>query len=80
MILDKIVIDSSIVIKWFIAQDYSLEANKILDAYKSPQLTLIAPDLIYAEVGNILWKIQRFQGLNNQDAEMILDLLYQMRF
>ncbi|WP_353929597.1 type II toxin-antitoxin system VapC family toxin [Okeanomitos corallinicola TIOX110] len=80
MILDKIVIDSSVVIKWFITQDYSLEANKILDAYKSQKLNLIAPDLIYAEVGNVLWKIQRFQGLNNQDAEIILDLLYQMQF
>ncbi|MFM6010237.1 MAG: hypothetical protein ACKPJH_05550 [Dolichospermum sp.] len=41
MILDKIVIDSSIAIKWFISQDYSLEANKILDAYESQQLTLL---------------------------------------
>jgi predicted nucleic acid-binding protein len=78
MITDKIVIDSSVAIKWFIAQDYSLEANKILDAYQAQQITLIAPDLIYAEIGNIVWKIQRFQGLTNQEAEMILDLFQQI--
>ena len=76
---DKVVIDSSVAIKWFIAQDYSLEANKILDAYQSQQITLIAPDLIYAEIGNIVWKIQRFQGLTHQDAEMIIDLFQQIQ-
>ena len=79
MITDKVVIDSSVAIKWFIAQDYSLEANKILDAYQSQQITLIAPDLIYAEIGNIVWKIQRFQGLTNHEAEMILDLFQQIQ-
>lgn len=79
MITDQIVIDSSVAIKWFIAQDYSLEANKILDAYQAQQITLIAPDLIYAEIGNIVWKIQRFQGLTNHEAEMILDLFQQIQ-
>lgn len=79
MITDKIVIDSSVAIKWFIAQDYSLEANKILDAYQSQQITLIAPDLIDAEIGNIVWKVQRFQSLTNHEAEMILDLFQQIQ-
>lgn len=35
---------------------------------------MIAPDLIYAEIGNIIWKIQRFQSLNYEDAQNILDL------
>lgn len=77
--MDKIVVDSSIVIKWFIVQNYSLEANKILDAYKSEKLTLIAPDLIYAEFGNIIWKIQRFHGLEAQDAQMILGLFQEIQ-
>ena len=58
---------------------HTLEANKILDAYQSQQITLIAPDLIYAEIGNIVWKIQRFQNLTNQEAEMILDLFQQIQ-
>ncbi|MGI0480369.1 type II toxin-antitoxin system VapC family toxin [Geminocystis sp. CENA526] len=70
----KIVVDSSVAIKWFISQNYSFEANQILETYKTNKLSLIAPDLIYAEMGNIIWKIQRFQGLNQEDAENILNV------
>lgn len=51
---NKIVIDSSVTIKWFISQNYSIEANQILYAYQANKLALIAPDLIYAEMGNIV--------------------------
>lgn len=71
---NKLVVDSSVVIKWFIPQNYSQEANQILSAYETNKLTLIAPDLIYAEMGNIIWKIQRFQSLNDKDAQNILNL------
>ncbi len=76
---NKIVIDSSVAIKWFIPQNYSFEANKILYAYETNQLILIAPDLIYAEIGNIVWKIQRFQGLNQEYAQNIIDLFQKIQ-
>jgi predicted nucleic acid-binding protein len=53
-----IVIDSSVVIKWFDAEPYAAEAERILVAYEQGTLTLLAPDLLLAEVGNILWKKQ----------------------
>lgn len=53
-----IVIDSSVVIKWFDAEPYTAEAERILLAYEQGTLTLLAPDLLLAEVGNILWKKQ----------------------
>jgi predicted nucleic acid-binding protein len=80
IVMDKIVIDSSVAIKWFIPQNYSLEANKILNSYQQDQVILLAPDLIYSEMGNIVWKMERFQGLENQDAQVILDLFEQMQF
>lgn len=76
---NKIVIDSSVAIKWFIPQNYSIEANQILYAYQANKLALIAPDLIYAEMGNIVWKIQRFQGLNQKDAQNIINLFQKMQ-
>lgn len=76
---NKIVVDSSVAIKWFIPQNYSFEANKILSAYEANKLTLIAPDLIYAEIGNIVWKIQRFQGLNQEYAQNIIDLFQKIQ-
>ncbi len=78
--MDKIVVDSSVVIKWFIPQDYSSEANKILNLYQQSQVILLAPDLIYAEIGNIIWKMGRFQGLESVDAQAILDLFEQIQF
>lgn len=39
----------------------------------------IAPDLIYAEMGNIVGKIQRFQHLNYEDAQNIIDLFQKIQ-
>lgn len=73
--MDKIVIDSSVVIKWFIVEPNSTEAHKILSAYQAHTVTLLAPDLLYAELGNIIWKKQLYQGLDQADAQAILKTL-----
>ena len=70
--MERIVVDSGIIIKWFVAEPQSTEARRILRAYRAGTLTLLAPDLIYAEVGNIVWKKQRFQGLPVSTAARIL--------
>ena len=70
--LDKVVVDSSVAIKWFVVEPYSVEAHSILEEYQAGTLTLLAPDLLYAEVGNIVWKKHRFQGLAAEDAEEVL--------
>jgi predicted nucleic acid-binding protein len=62
-----------VVIKWLVAESYSAEARRILNDYQAGTLTLLAPDLINAEVGNIVWKKHRFQGLAEADAQLILD-------
>jgi predicted nucleic acid-binding protein len=61
--MDKIVVDSSVAIKWFVVEPFSTEAHRILDEYQTGTLTLLAPDLLYAEVGNVVWKKHRFLGL-----------------
>jgi predicted nucleic acid-binding protein len=70
--MPQLVIDSSVAIKWFVPEPYSLEARRILDGYRRGNLSFLAPDLIYAEVGNIIWKKQQFQGLAAADAQQIL--------
>ena len=70
--MDKIVVDSSVVIKWFVTEPLSEEARRVLEGYQSGALTLIAPDLLAAEIGNIVWKKFRLQGLAKQDAEQII--------
>ena len=48
----KWVVDASVAAKWFVPEADSALADALLDD------DLLAPDLLFAEVGNILWKKQ----------------------
>ena len=69
----NVVVDSSVAIKWFVVEPYSDEARTILNGYKSGEINLLAPDLMSAEVGNIVWKKHRLQNLDVEDAQAIID-------
>jgi predicted nucleic acid-binding protein len=69
----NLVVDASVVIKWFVSEPLSVEARRILDDYQAGSLSFVAPDLINAEVGNIVWKKQTFQGLGADDAKAVID-------
>jgi predicted nucleic acid-binding protein len=71
--LQDLVVDSSVVIKWIVPQAYSEKAEEVLVAYQAGELKLLAPDLLNAEVGNILWKYHRFQGLTKSDVQEALE-------
>jgi predicted nucleic acid-binding protein len=68
----NLVVDSSVVIKWFVVEPFSAQARHILNDYQTGSVSFIAPDLIYAEVANIVWKKQFFQGLAAHDARDIM--------
>jgi hypothetical protein len=70
--MDKIVIDSGVAVKWYIPESYSVQAVQIMNDYQAGRLELLAPDLIYAEIGNVAWKKQRFQGLTASAARAIV--------
>jgi len=61
-----------------VAKPLSQEARRVLDGYQSGALTLIAPDLLAAEIGNIVWKKYRLQGLAKADAEQIIDAFQEL--
>jgi len=71
--MPKLVVDASVVIKWFVPEPLSIEARQILDGYRAGALDLIAPDLLNAELANIVWKKQTFQGLGGDDARSVID-------
>jgi len=71
--MTKLVVDASVVIKWFLPEPLSVEARAILDEYQAGTVSLAAPDLINAEVGNIVWKKQRFQGLGEDDSNAVIE-------
>jgi len=55
-----------------VTEPFSGEARRVLEGYASGALALIAPDLLAAEIGNIVWKKVRLQGLAKADAEKII--------
>lgn len=71
--LTKLVIDSSVVIKWFVPEPNSMRARTILTQYQNGQVALIAPDSITAEVANVLWRKHSTQHLSPADGQVILD-------
>ena len=73
-------VDSSVAVKWFVVEQYSTEARRILDGYQSSTLSFLAPDLINAEFGNIAWKKHLFQGLDAADAQAIIDSFRTLQF
>ena len=78
--MEKIIIDSSVAVKWFVIETDSLPAKEILLEYKQRLWEFLAPDLIYAEYGNIIWKKQFFQGFDAVDAAFALEGFRQIPF
>jgi predicted nucleic acid-binding protein len=78
--MTKLVVDSSVAVKWFVNEPYSTEANRILNDYQAGIIDFLAPDLIYSEFGNIIWKKQVFQGLDATDAQAILASFLKITF
>ncbi len=67
--MDQVVVHSSISVKWYVSEVYTTEARAIFGEYQAGAFNLLAPNLIYAEFGNIIWKKHVFQGLPKPEAE-----------
>ena len=76
----NLVVDASVVIKWFIPEPYSTEARVILEDYQLGAVSLLAPDLMNAEFGNVVWKKHLFQGLGATDAQTVIEEFRKLRF
>lgn len=50
--MSRLVVDSSVAIKWFVSEDDSEDALKLRDRHQ-----LVAPDLLVAECVNAFWKM-----------------------
>ena len=79
MMID-LVVDSSVVVKWFVPEPHTPEALRVLAGYQNGQLSLLTPELIYAEFGNIIWKKQIAQGLDAVTAEETIEKFLRLNF
>jgi predicted nucleic acid-binding protein len=60
----RVVVDASVAVKWFLPEEFSMTARMLLAA----DYQLLAPDLLWAELGNVLWKRQRRGELGQRTA------------
>lgn len=72
--MSAIVLDASVLIKLYLNEEGSRRA---VNAAKKAE-TLLAPDLLWSEAGNILWKYVRRDELAADAAEAILRDMLQM--
>jgi predicted nucleic acid-binding protein len=70
--MDDLVIDSGVAVKWYVLEQNSAEARRVFAEYRNGKWALLAPDFVYAEFSNILWKRQAFQNFDPLDAANIV--------
>lgn len=66
------VVDASVAAKWVLpaaGEDLRNQANLLLERYVGRELHLLAPDLIRAEIGNVLWKAVHRNRISPANAE-----------
>jgi predicted nucleic acid-binding protein len=66
--LKRIVVDASVCLKWFVSEVYEKYALRLLTGSGE----LYAPDLIYAEIGNVLWKKWKRGEIETEDIYALI--------
>ena len=71
----NLVMDASVLVKFFIPEILSEMAEELSVRVAKGDLRLVAPDLIFPEVGNILWKKHRRKELTQAEVRNIVDAI-----
>lgn len=71
----NLVIDASVVIKFYVPEILSDKAVEALSRVTDGELVLYAPDLVYPETGNILWKKQRRRELTSEEVDEVANAI-----
>lgn len=66
--MSRWVVDASVAIKWYLPEVHSENALRLLDDERE----LLVPDLVWSEVGNILWKKWQKAQLTVEQPSAIL--------
>lgn len=74
--MNRFVVDASVAIKWYLPEDYSEDAERLLN----PEIELIVPELLFSEISNIVWKQVTRENYSRQKAATILDALEAVPF
>ncbi len=64
---DEVVLDTSVIVKWFTQEENSDKALVYLKAFQNDEITIIVPSLLFYELGNTFIK-------KNGSADMAADI------
>lgn len=67
-----VVVDTSVAVKWFFDEPYSTQALTLLDTFREGTVRPLAPDLIYPEFANAVWKRVGRDRLSPEDGTAII--------
>ena len=65
---EKVVVDASIVVKWYLEEEFSSQAIELRDAFGTGKVTILAPSLLYCEALNAL----RYSGVYREEELMLV--------
>jgi predicted nucleic acid-binding protein len=74
----RFVIDASVAVKWlplFGNEPFVSQAKRILDRRSAGEITVVVPDLFWAEVASVLWKAARRGTCDPDEAWVALATL-----
>lgn len=69
--MSRYVVDASVATKWFVPEIHTPAALRLLHEPHE----LLAPDLLFPEIGNTLWKKIRLGELDRDEARQVLRAL-----
>jgi predicted nucleic acid-binding protein len=69
--MNRVVVDASVVAKWYLPEIFSREASFLLE----DTFQLFAPDLLFSEIGNLLWKRVNRKEISQKEGHKILSAL-----
>ncbi|MDQ3129393.1 MAG: type II toxin-antitoxin system VapC family toxin [Acidobacteriota bacterium] len=78
--MKNLVVDSGITVKWFVEEDDSDTAQLIYNQYENGTISLLAPGLIHAEFGNVIWKKLIFQGVSKEETDFAIQNFQNISF
>ncbi len=76
--MNRFVIDASVAVKWlplFGNEPFVSQARGYLDRRSAGEITMVVPDLFWAEVSSVLWKATRRGTCDPDEASMALSTL-----
>jgi hypothetical protein len=72
------VLDASVAAKWFLPkadEPLAAEAQQVLRGFSSGACRLLAPDLFWPEMGNVLWKAVRMGRISAESCDAAVEAL-----